>query len=130
MPRPRFSPCPEPTCPLLVDRATGDCDAGHAKAKRTTRQRLTDAQRPTARQRGYDATHSRTFRTPVLMRDPVCVLCHKAPSVHADHHPHTRAELVRRGMNPNDPQHGRGLCQPCHSRETAKHDGGWGNPRR
>lgn len=129
MPPSRYKPCPEPGCPHLVDRRTGDCDAGHAQAKRRARQQHTDSQRPTAHQRGYDAQHARRFRRPVLQRDPICVLCHNAPSKHADHHPHTRDELLRMGENPNDPKWGRGLCHACHSSETARHDGGYGNPR-
>ena len=124
---PRFTPCPEPGCPELRDRKAGDCPRGHAAAKRQASQQRTDAQRPTARQRGYDRTHEIRFRTPVLRRDPVCTLCHQAPSVHADHHPHTRAQLAAMGENPNDPRHGRGLCHPCHSSETARRDGGYGN---
>ena len=130
MPRSRWLPCPEHTCPELVDRETGDCARGHAAAKRKAQQQRTDAQRPTSRQRGYDADHERLFRTPVLRRDPTCMRCHNAPSVHADHHPHTRKELIELGLNPNDPRHGRGLCGACHSSETARHDGGFGNPTR
>jgi 5-methylcytosine-specific restriction protein A len=46
--------------------------------------------------------------------------------VHADHWPLSRRQLAAQGMNPNDPKHGRGLCTPCHSRETARDQpGGW-----
>ncbi|MER7155437.1 holin, partial [Streptomyces lydicus] len=47
-------------------------------------------------------------------------------SAHADHYPLSRRELVARGDDPDDPRHGRGLCGPCHSSETAQHQpGGW-----
>lgn len=125
---PRYTPCPEPGCPELHDRKAGDCPSGHAKAKRKAAQQRTDAARPNARARGYDGNHERLFRRAVLARDPRCVLCGLLPSQHADHHPHTRAELVRQGKNPNDPHWGRGLCHPCHSTVTARNDGGYGNP--
>ncbi len=120
--------CPHPGCPHLV--TNGDCPSGHARAKRQAQQQRTDSQRPTARRRGYDTDHERLFRQPVLRRDPVCVQCHQAPSVHADHWPRTRTELVTAGANPNDPRHGRGLCASCHATHTATHDGGFGNPTR
>lgn len=125
--RSRYTPCPDPQCPELVDRTLGDCPNGHAASKRKAAQRWIDAARPNARARGYGTIHTRRFRAAVLRRDPRCVLCAQ-PARHADHHPLTRAELVRLGMDPNDPRHGRGLCASCHSRETAKHDGGYGNP--
>lgn len=130
MPRSRYTPCPDPTCPELVDRTTGDCPKGHAAAKRTAAQQRTDAARPSSNARGYDRTHERLFRAPVLRRDPLCTVCHKAPSVHADHHPLTRRQLEAQGLDPNDPKHGRGICASCHSSETAAHDGGYGNPKR
>jgi 5-methylcytosine-specific restriction protein A len=76
--------------------------------------------RPSAARRGYDQAH-RQFRTAVLTRDPVCVWpdCTSA-ATEADHYPLSRRELVARGMNPNDPQHGRGLCKSHHSHDTAQ----------
>lgn len=126
--RARFTPC-QPGCPELVDRLTGDCPRGHKATQRRAAQQRTDSARPNARARGYDHTHERSFRRPVLKRDPICVLCHNAPSLHADHWPHTRDQLITMGANPNDPQWGRGLCPSCHSAETARHDGGYGNTK-
>lgn len=126
MPRRHPVVCPQPGCPLLV--SNGDCPAGHARAKRIATQRRTDAQRPTARQRGYNTDHEHLFRQPVLQRDPTCVICHQAPSTHADHWPLTRRQLITQGLNPNDPRHGRGLCPSCHATHTATSDGGYGNP--
>ncbi|GAA0975990.1 hypothetical protein Q7689_00670 [Nocardiopsis tropica] len=75
---------------------------------------------------GYGTEHRDRFRKGVLARDPVCVRCGAAPSTHADHHPHSRKDLVAQGLDPNDPAHGRGLCAPCHSTETARaQPGGW-----
>ncbi|PJN24049.1 holin [Kitasatospora sp. CB02891] len=106
--------CSVPGCPEYT--AAGRCDDHRREA---------DARRGTARQRGYGRGHE-AFRRAVLARDPVCVLCCTAPSLHADHHPLSRRELVDAGLDPDEPKRGRGLCQPCHSRETAQHQpGGW-----
>ena len=94
--------CSTPGCPEYTDQG-GWCADCRAKAERT---------RGTARQRGYGREHEQDFRKAVLARDPMCVLCRTAPSVHADHHPLSRRELVEQGLNPNDPANGRGLCGP------------------
>lgn len=78
-----------------------------------------EQRRGSAAKRGYDGRHVRQFRTVVLERDPICVVCHEEPSTDADHYPWDRKELVRLGADPNDPRYGRGLCHSCHSRYTA-----------
>ena len=102
-------------CPTITDK--GRCPA-HAK--------VADQARGTAAQRGYGVEHRKRFREGVLAKHPICQRCHRAPSTVADHHPLSKRELDDAGMDSNDPAHGRGLCVPCHSRETAKHQpGGW-----
>lgn len=106
--------CSVPGCPEYT--TAGRCDGCRREA---------DQRRGGARQRGYGRGHE-AFRRAVLGRDPVCVLCHQARSVHADHHPLSRRELVDAGLDPDDPTRGRGLCPPCHSSETAiNQPGGW-----
>ncbi|MET8693621.1 holin [Streptomyces bauhiniae] len=116
--------CSTPGCPALTP--AGRCDQHRREAEQ---------QRGSARQRGYDSEHQQRFRPTVLARDPRCVCTdeqhgHGTPcgarSVHADHWPTSRRDLVAQGLDPNDPRHGRGLCGPCHSSETARHQpGGW-----
>ena len=107
--------CNIPGCPTLTDG--GRC----AEHRREAEQR-----RGNASSRGYGHQHRTRFRAAVLARDPVCTLCRQRSSVHADHHPLSRRELVDAGLDPNDPRHGRGLCPRCHSKETAQHQpGGW-----
>ncbi|MFI9331996.1 holin [Kitasatospora sp. NPDC052868] len=125
MPRRRaLTVCTVKDCPELTDG--GRC-AQHERAA--------DRARGTARQRGYGTRHETRFRGAVLARDPACV-CTEAehghsqpcgqPSRHADHHPLSRRDLLQQGADPDDPKHGRGLCHPCHSAETARHQpGGW-----
>lgn len=93
-----------------------------------------DRARGTARER-YPRSHETRFRPGVLRRDPLCVCTDTThghgpqcllPSKVADHHPLTRKELVARGMDPDDPTHGRGLCRDCHGKHTAHaQPGGW-----
>lgn len=117
--------CSTPGCPEFTDQG-GRCPEHRAEAEQ---------RRGTARQRGYGRGHERRFRPGVLARNPACVcteqghghaaLCGQ-PSVHADHWPLDRRELVARGLDPDDPRHGRGLCGPCHSSHTASaQPGGW-----
>jgi 5-methylcytosine-specific restriction protein A len=54
----------------------------------------------------------------------MCVLCGVQFSTVADHYPLSRRELVELGLNPNDPQYGRGLDHRCHSIETARNQPG------
>lgn len=117
--------CSVPGCPEYTDQG-GRCADHRAEAEQ---------RRGTARQRGYGRRHETRFRPGVLTRDPACLCTDEdhghgqpcgQPSVHADHYPLSRRELVAAGLDPDDPRHGRGLCGPCHSRETAKHQpGGW-----
>jgi len=103
-------------CPEVIPSGTL-CPACQAAAR---------AKRGSAATQGYGRRHRETFRAAVLARDPVCKLCLKAWATEADHWPLSRRELVAAGLDPDDPQHGRGLCKPCHSRETARHQpGGW-----
>lgn len=110
MSRPRAARiCTVRGCPEIVTGASR-CPAHVAEA---------DARRGSSSSRGYDRAHQRA-RSVVLDRDPICVLCHAAPSTVADHYPRDRRELVRLGLDPNDPSCMRGLCAPCHGRETAR----------
>lgn len=89
-----------------------------------------DQVRGTAAQRGYKSRGHRRFRRLVLDRDRLCVLCRTRGVLRiatvADHWPTSRRDLEAQGLDPNDPRCGRGLCGPCHSRETAEHQpGGW-----
>jgi 5-methylcytosine-specific restriction protein A len=123
----RWTVCSKPGCPEFTDQG-GKCDDHRREAEQ---------RRGTARQRGYGGAHETRFRPAVLARDPVCSCpgCPKCtdrgsacmrPSVHADHWPMSRRELVAARLDPDDPKHGRGLCQPCHGHHTAtEQPGGW-----
>lgn len=106
--------CNVPGCPTLT--AGRRCEK-HAAAARRRHSQATAA---------YSTKGHKRFRAAVLARDPLCVLCRLAPSTVADHYPRSRADLEQLRMDPDNPKHGRGLCAPCHSRETARlQPGGW-----
>ena len=108
--------CSKPGCPELVP-TPGRCEQCTRESER---------RRGTASSRGYGTRHTRRFREAVLARQPFCALGCGRPSVHADHYPIDRRTLELRGLDPDDPQYGRGLCARCHSRETAREQpGGW-----
>jgi len=108
--------CGHSGCPTIYPSDEGSRCAKHRTAAR--RSRTGNAV--------YSSKGHRVFRDKVLRRDPICVLCNATQSTVADHYPLTRIELVDKGMNPNDPDHGRGLCAPCHNKHTAATSpGGW-----
>lgn len=111
--------CSTPGCPALHEGA-GRCPRCRAEADR--RRRPNGSPYST---RG----HRIDFREQVLTNDPICVVCMSARSTVADHYPLDRVDLVERGMDPNDPAHGRGLCKPCHDSHTAKSHGFGGAER-
>lgn len=75
--------------------------------------------RASAHARGYGA-HWKKVRAVILSRDPVCVVCRHAPSLHVDH---IVAHVVGEA---HDPANLRGLCASCHGRKTVRDDGGFG----
>lgn len=123
MARRALTTCSTPGCPSLV--ASGRCDDCSRTAER---------ERGSAAARGYGKRHRQRFRRGVLERDINCVLCIAAgrwtAATVADHWPLSRRELTDRGKDPDDPQHGRGLCDRCHNKETAiNQPGGWNQER-
>jgi len=127
MPR-ALKTCSTPGCPELV--AKGRCSTCDGEA---------DQRRGTRQQRGYGRQHTNRFRPGVLRKHPLCVCTDTAqtathhhgpeclaPSTVADHWPLDKRELIARGMDDNDPKHGRGLCKGCHDHHTARaQPGGW-----
>lgn len=117
-------------CRVLHSEDGGKCPDCKAAARRDS-----DARRGSPAQRGYTAKHRSRFRPGVLEKNPTCVcdadhcdhegICGE-PSTVADHHPRSRRELVAIGWDPDDPANGRGVCEPCHNKHTARNQpGGW-----
>lgn len=129
------SPCTRTGCPNLVH------GGGRCPQCRLDERRNSDDVRGSANARGYGRAHRERFRRGVLRRDPYCRCtdaghdhddgpCLRASTV-ADHWPIDRRQLVRIGLDPNDPRHGRGLCQACDAKQTARRQpGGWNRRHR
>lgn len=102
--------CNRAGCVTLFNGKSGRCPEHELEARRA---------RPD--NKVYASREHRAFRTAVLTRDQVCVItgCDE-PATVADHHPLKRRELAARGMDPNDPRHGRGLCARHHNQHTAR----------
>lgn len=97
----------------------GQPKRGRCRRCLTQTRKLTDNRRGDATTRGYGAEHRDRFRKAVLERDTWCK-CGKHRATVADHYPRSRRELEAAGLDPNDPQYGRGLCPSCHNKHTAQ----------
>lgn len=109
--------CPTPGCTHLVrgrDRYCEECTR--------QRQQAHDAARPSSARRGYDARW-RAIRDRYLAEHPMCALCGRPAS--EVHH-----KLPLRAGGSHEWSNLQALCKPCHSSQTAKEDGGFGNPAR
>ena len=95
-------PCLHPGCPALVT------DASRCPRHAAEREQHYEQQRGSSAARGYGAAH-RTWRTVILARDPVCRLCHRAPSTVADHIMPLRLGGTWALSN------GQGVCAHCHA---------------
>ncbi len=93
---------------------------GYCEKHRRAHHRAIAAQREPG-PRMYDrAAWRNDIRPAQLRRHPLCETCTTAtPASEVDH----------RDGNPwnNDPSNLASLCESCHSRKTATHDGGFGN---
>jgi len=114
--RSRKTICSEPGCPEFT---TGGRCEDHKRAA--------EQQRGSAAERGYSGVDWQSVRRAVLRRDRMCVICGTARSKVADHWPDSRRDLLAASVeDPDAPYRLRGLCRPCHSRETAREQpGGW-----
>lgn len=112
--------CSVSGCPNIFPRTQGSRCPIHKQQA--------DLKRGSSTQRGYTSKGHQRFRTAVLTRDPICVLCNLSEATVADHFPHSRKDLTDLGLDPNSSQYGRGLCKHCHDSETAHNQpGGWNN---
>lgn len=111
MPTRPARPCRKPGCAALVRDATGFC-AEHLRARRAE----TDANRPSAADRGYDSSW-RAIRLAHLRLEPTCRMAGDgfcAGTLHVDH----IKPLSRGGTN--DHANLRTLCQRHHNARTAR----------
>ena len=74
--------------------------------------------------RYYDTARWKRLREMVLSRDPLCVECAKHGVVEASTHVDHITPLAQGGTN--EMSNLQGLCETCHNKKTATHDGGFG----
>jgi len=70
----------------------------------------------------YPWTGDHGLERMILRRDPICMMCERAPSTVADHiipHKGDWSRFV-------DEKNLQGLCYSCHGAKTANEDGGFG----
>lgn len=116
MPRAAKRPCTHPGCGALTD--AGRCE-------RHQRQRIAEAgRRKPGERRVYDTRAWRDRIRPAQLRDkPLCEECETAGLVVAA----TDVDHIDGNPRNNWATNLRSLCHPCHSRKTARQDGGFGN---
>lgn len=68
----------------------------------------------------------RAMRTRILKDEPLCRECSKHGRIRAASH----VDHVDGNAMNNAPDNLQPLCPPCHSRKTAREDGGWGNRKK
>lgn len=107
-------PCASPNCPALV-RGRRFCDA-HAKQY--------NARRGSAASRGYTPAWARLSRA-YRRAHPLCEYCLQNSRVVASECVDHIVPKARGGTD--EASNLRALCASCHSRKTARHDGGFGN---
>lgn len=99
--------------------------ATHKPHRRTTRLHVAQ-KRETSASRGYGYRWQKA-RAGYLNRHPLCAECESIGRVTAatdlDHITPHKGDMARFW----DRSNWQGLCKPCHSRKTAREDGGFGN---
>jgi len=140
MPEKRAKPCTR--CGQRAVDGQSQCER-HLRQQRAR----TDNRRGSAAARGYDREHDERFRQGVFdLYGDRCVEkvltdhfegtnhggiveCGR-PATHADHYPKSRRELEAAGLDPNDPRHGRPLCEHHHNSHTGRTQGPLAKGRR
>jgi 5-methylcytosine-specific restriction enzyme A len=123
MPRSPMKPCSHVGCGRLV--TSGACDV-HRKERKQLYEQTPERK---ASKSLYATKRWLDLRVTVLRACPLCVECKKhgqlTAAQHVDHiKPHGGdIDLFF------DEDNLQSLCKPCHSRKTAKEDGGFGNAR-
>ena len=117
------TPCRHPGCGAVLTKP-GYCDA-HRSDRRQWDSNAGKRQRQEKRALPTNSAAWRALRAQVLRNEPLCreclrrgVLCAASVVDHRDGDSHNNA---RANLQP--------LCSRCHSRLTARHDGGFGNTK-
>ena len=126
--------CAYPGCQSSIPYGDKFCEVhrekGEARDKNAQRdrQRAVDARRGSAASRGYSYKW-RIVAKRFLQKHPYCIECYRQgrirPATDVDHiKPHKGNHFLMWNEENLQP-----LCHECHSRKTAREDGGFGNER-
>jgi 5-methylcytosine-specific restriction enzyme A len=110
MPKSPRRACASPRCPGLAERGVY-CPAC-IEAGRSPERKAWRTSAGSASSRGYGSTWRR-LRAIVLGRNPICVLCGRAPATEVDH----RVPKAQQG--PDDLANLQAVCGPCHDAKSA-----------
>lgn len=92
------------------------------KARKRASDKIYDAQRPSARQRGYDKEWEKAAKRFLMQpRNRLCVLCGAEATV-VDHKIAFKGDDALR----MDPTNWQPMCRPCNSRKNVRAEGGFG----
>ena len=125
MPSKAKTPCKVKSCANLVEAGKSYCENHESK-----RHKQYDRDRKPAHKRGYDYRWQK-YRKQFLIDNPLCVKClEEGKSV-----PATNVDHIEPVSGPDDPlfwdeDNHQALCHSCHSRKTAREDGGYGNKKK
>ncbi|MFQ7430679.1 HNH endonuclease [Sutterella wadsworthensis] len=131
---PLFTLCKHPGCRHPVPRGEDFCEkhkedaARRQQTEHRQRDRRREALKGSASARGYGARWQR-LRARFLREHPLCVDCARlgrvTPATDVDHiQPHRGDQDLMWDESNLQP-----LCHRCHSKKTAREDGGFGNSR-
>ena len=117
--------CSHPGCCNLVTSSHWLCLEHWQRCARESHRRA-DSKRLNANARGYDKKRWRPMRDLHLSRNPLCAQCQRDDKItearEVDHIIPHKGDLRLL----YDATNLQSLCKPCHSRKTAREDGGFG----
>ena len=121
MPKRPLKPCSAPHCPELVEAGQGGKCEKHRKAQRTVSDKEYELKRRGKEERKiYWSTHWRRLRKVILNNEPLCRHCKAenrlVPGTEVDHIDGNPWNMETDNLQ--------ALCKSCHSKKTAKEQGG------
>lgn len=97
-------PCGNPACPTLV--------RGRARCPEHTVTREERNPKDKAQAKFYGSTQWKAIRAGVKRNQPICGMCHRAPTTTAHHRDND--------WRNNDPSNHQGACDPCHRKHSGR----------